>query len=999
MRSFQLFLYFLFLVFSLFGPTTSRSQKNEELVLHKIDDQNGLSDNNVQCIYKDKNNFVWIGTASGLDLMDGSDITVFKNEVGNPNSISNNNITAITADNKGVLWIGTTGGVNSFNFKTRKFAWFPLNENASIKNQPVSSLLTDSANNLYIATLEGLFFLDHKAGKLKMLKIPGDQRTFAADNGITHLLKDQSGRIWITTYHGLWSYDQDKNLFMNEVNEKNDPLFTGLFTSSTIDHEGKIWLGTWDRGLKKYDPVTKTITTFPEINNGQIVSLAEIKQPNGSYLIWINGNFQAFDPATNKVIQLPIAPGYSKSILINDLYASTDNWLWIGTHQGLYFYNPAKSLFTQHRFPAPITSQIVAMLQWKDKILVSGTGSYFLRAYDSNFNETDNYSTDIQKKDLSCLCLRFSGSNTLKAGTSSGIADINLNTHKITVQKLAFLRKNFMSGNFITSLLKDKMGKWWVFPWRYGIWQSDSSYKNFHQVFNNFIMMNERPKALVIADAVEDRNGNLWFADLDEGIIFYNRQKNIFSKPFIRVVGDRRVMTQILYYHNYCYSFSGTEIYKWHPNNLRIETIELPSQNDKAISSIAIDSIGNLWMATQQGLIVYNLKNRVFDRFTTADGIISNEIDATMMCTSNGTILIGSPDYLSSFVPARLLSSIDHAPHIRMTEMIANGQPLTIDSSREMIFGHTINNFIFKWTVTDYNNPVNNHFYYLLKGIDKTWRSAGNHGQVEFANLSPGQYTLLLKGENSNGVNADTILSMHFTILAPFWRTWWFLALIFFSIAVFFYSLYRYRLNQGLKIEKLRNKISLDLHDDIGSTLSSISILSEIAMHENKMQQAEAMLHEIKENSLSLMERMDDIVWSINPNNDSLESLFLRIQAFASRMFEAKEINYSIKIDEQIKHEQLQMEYRQHIYLILKEAINNLVKYSECTQVEIAVNHVGSHLLIVIKDNGNGFEIDKTRHGNGLNSMKQRARYMNADLKIISAVNEGTGISLTVKIK
>ena len=114
MRSFQFVLYLLFSILSVFISPASFCQKNEELVLHKIDEQNGLSDNNVQCIYKDKNDFVWIGTASGLNLMNGSDMTVFKHEIANPNSISNNNITAITGDKNGLLWLGTLGGVYSY---------------------------------------------------------------------------------------------------------------------------------------------------------------------------------------------------------------------------------------------------------------------------------------------------------------------------------------------------------------------------------------------------------------------------------------------------------------------------------------------------------------------------------------------------------------------------------------------------------------------------------------------------------------------------------------------------------------------------------------------------------------------------------------------------------------------------------------------------------------------------------------------------------------------
>ena len=307
-----------------------------------------------------------------------------------------------------------------------------------------------------------------------------------------------------------------------------------------------------------------------------------------------------------------------------------------------------------HRFSKSITSQVVALLQWNNKILVSGSGNHFLKAYDNDFRETDDYSKEVRGKDISCLSLKFSGNNTLKAGTSKGVADINLTDHKVTFHHLDFLTKNFISGNFITSLLKDKNKVWWMFPWRYGIWITDSSYHNFHQVFNNFLVENDRPKPLVIADAAEDKNGNLWFADLDEGIIFYNSKTRIFSKPFTKLMGEQNSMSQILNYHDQFFSFSGTDIYTWKPDSFQIEKIKLPSQNDKSISSIGIDSTGNLWIATQKGLLVYNFKNKIFDRFTTSDGLITNEMDAMLLCTKSGTMIIGSPDYLSSFEPGKI---------------------------------------------------------------------------------------------------------------------------------------------------------------------------------------------------------------------------------------------------------------------------------------------------------------------------------------------------------
>ena len=456
---------------------------------------------------------------------------------------------------------------------------------------------------------------------------------------------------------------------------------------------------------------------------------------------------------------------------------------------------------------------------------------------------------------------------------------------------------------------------------------------------------------------------------------------------------------QLLYHDNYCYSFLNSEILEWHCDSVVLHKIALPAQMDKQIISMAIDSSGYIWLATRQGLMVYNNTTGNFDRFTISDGLVKNDMDGSLICLSDGTIVFGSPKYLTAFEPGKVLQSIRSVPEILLTDVIASQKNIPFDITKKMEFNYFINNFIFKWAITDYNDPLNNNYYYKLQNIDTDWHYVGNRGEVEFANLSPGNYTLLLRGANSNRVYAQKNIIIHFEIKPPFWRAWWFLGLCGLIILAIFYSIYRYRLNQVLKLQNLRNKISLDLHDDIGSTLSSISILSEMALRQKKEGEENEMLQEIKQSSLSLMERMDDIVWSINPENDSLENLLTRIKNFASQVFEAKEINYNINIEEVVTGSRLVMEYRQHIYLIMKEAINNLVKYSNCTEASIMVNSHHSQLNVIIQDNGIGFNSDSATKGNGLLSMKKRAKLMNAHLEIISQKAQGTTVSLSVKIK
>jgi signal transduction histidine kinase len=200
------------------------------------------------------------------------------------------------------------------------------------------------------------------------------------------------------------------------------------------------------------------------------------------------------------------------------------------------------------------------------------------------------------------------------------------------------------------------------------------------------------------------------------------------------------------------------------------------------------------------------------------------------------------------------------------------------------------------------------------------------------------------------------------------------------------------------RMQHIRNKIAQDLHDDIGSTLSSISILSDLAIREKSDGQSIGMMNEIKDSSMLLMERMDDIVWSISPRNDSLENLLIRVRHFATTLFEAKGIDYTIDIQKNIGEVRMPMDYRQHIYLILKEAINNLVKYAQASQAFIEVRFDEQHLQLSVCDNGQGFEVSGQRDGNGLPGMRRRAELMNSRVEVKSAPGAGTAIRLKVDI-
>lgn len=206
------------------------------------------------------------------------------------------------------------------------------------------------------------------------------------------------------------------------------------------------------------------------------------------------------------------------------------------------------------------------------------------------------------------------------------------------------------------------------------------------------------------------------------------------------------------------------------------------------------------------------------------------------------------------------------------------------------------------------------------------------------------------------------------------------------------------RARQQLEMEQLRNNIARDLHDDMGSALSSINIISKVVL-ENPGEKEHMQEHfkKIKENSGYMLESMSDIVWAINPANDTFEKVLFKMKEFASDLLEPLNIQYEFMPSGALAGIQLSLKSRKDLYLIFKEAINNAAKYSRCTKVITHISHFNNELLLEITDNGTGFDPGAMVSGNGLNNMKQRAAEMNGSLRIRSAKGKGTTVQVKIK--
>ena len=307
----------------------------------------------------------------------------------------------------------------------------------------------------------------------------------------------------------------------------------------------------------------------------------------------------------------------------------------------------------------------------------------------------------------------------------------------------------------------------------------------------------------------------------------------------------------------------------------------------------------------------------------------------------------------------------------------------------------TQNNVSIHYTAVDLTSGPETKYAYKLVGSDTGWIMADNQRQINFSRLPPGDYTFMVRASNNNYSWNTEAASIRFSIAKPFTQTLAFYSLIALAIGGIFYGMYRFRLTQLARTEQVRSEISKNLHDEVGSTLTNISLSSLLAQKQvNTDGSVTRILERIYQDSQSVSEHMREIVWSINPKIDTLGDALPRMLQYASELLEAKDMELVADIDPAIDEVKLNMQKRRDLYLIFKEAVNNLAKHSQATKVKLSLQLEHDTLIMNISDNGVGFDKAVPLQNNGLKNMQERAASHHWKLYIQSGPGAGTTITL-----
>ena len=410
-----------------------------------------------------------------------------------------------------------------------------------------------------------------------------------------------------------------------------------------------------------------------------------------------------------------------------------------------------------------------------------------------------------------------------------------------------------------------------------------------------------------------------------------------------------------------------------------------------------------MYFGARKGIARFNPQNGRTAIFTTEDGLIGTT-QHNAVRDSSGVLWFASMNGLTRFDPAKADENFN-APQILIRSIKAGGERVPLGELGETDVQNIVlepNQSSIEIEAVGLTQKSGDNLLYQYKLRDEDdWSELSERRIFNFAKLDSGDYEFQIRAVNSGGMTSENTARVSFSALAPFYLRWWFIAVSILLICAALYLIYRYRLQKFIEIERIRLEIATDLHDDIGSSLSQISLISEVlATKQNGFHEDEKRsLETIAETSRTAVGSMSEMVWAINPKRDNLRDLIFKMRRFAGETLNAANISFTFAAPDLEENAKIETDTRRQIYMIFKEAINNAVKHSGCENVKITFAKNANYFHLEIIDDGKGFDFEEINElGNGINNMRQRAANIGGKFEIISGAN-GTKIILNAPAK
>jgi ligand-binding sensor domain-containing protein len=990
----------------------------EPIRFNHLNSDMGLTSNSANCLIKDYQGFLWIGTDAGLNRFDGITVKPFQHAVNDSTSLVNNSVNTLFEDSRHRIWIGTSGGISILRPESDKFVNFKksINKENTIDFTEGVKAIRQFKNQIWIAT------------KTKIITCPLDSLSFSAvDDGFKtdevvpiYFLVNQadttSTAIWFLSSKGPY-YTDGKNFVHRYHNPEHLPIFNyPWYASIYADGDSVLYFSTFHYdGIYTYRPSTRTMDSIPFLHSPESHDIWTLSmcRLNNNELIGVSDNNGLFVFNTNSrtskfYTPIPSNPSAPSSYHGDQVIVDADGTVFLATDHGLDYQSFEHSSFIIYNtFYSPLRDMKTSMVEDDDGNLWLGLREGLFRYTPKTRNIQQFKLPDTYNKIWSL----YYENNSLLLGTQGGLATFSTITKKIrslrdeipkAVQDLTDVAS--------TNILKDKYGSYWITLFPYGLVKYNFKSKEYIH-YTGKDSLHYLPGQGTISASVIDSNGILWLGYVDNFLSAINTKDNSIKNFSISILGDEKPgnISSILPDNkgNLWIGTSQAGLFKYTIATSTFVSYSAPRYlSSNVVGSIIIDHEHNIWICTSNGINEFNPSDSSYILYNKSDGLPVNQFshaasitNAPMIMTKDGKINNSSDTYLVSFDP-KALGSNPNFPKLIFPSYSVNGKSYSRNSGvAQLNFTYRDKNITFDFAGINFIDPSKTQFEYKLEGYDKEWIYNGNNPTATYSNLPVGNHPLMIRTTNKRNLylSDDQEVAVMIHVTGPFWVTSRIVLLSLLLCALIFYTVYKIRLDQFKKIQSIRQKISRDLHDEIGSTLSSISINSKVAekLAPEFNPALGPVLRTIGENARTAMDNMNDIVWAISPASETFKDIMERIEIYALSLLDARNIKLKMDIADSLQDVQLDMQQRKNIYLILREAIHNVAKYSHATHCLVIGTVKNKIINLQVTDDGTGFDdINPSLGGNGLSHMQQRATELNAQFKIHSEKQKGTRISL-----
>lgn len=988
------------------SPATNASVSREEYSFEALQTEDGLPYNSITSMVQTRDGYLWVGTYNGLARFDGVRFVVFNSA--NTPELPSSRITSLCEDNQHCLWIGQeTGEVSCYaDGKFQRFNHGP--------SWPAGEIIDISTDN------DGNTWLLNKSGRLSQLKDGNlttiEESALIANDQVPSFAREKSGRLWVL-YKTSLSYLKNGKLVTPAMFVSQN---TNYIERACASGDGGLWvIGNGHIGKWNGDAWGADLGPVPW---GKSTAMAMLETWSGELLVGTlqSGLFIVSKDGTFR--QFTRQQGLSHD-WIRSLYQDREGKIWVGTGGGGLNGLRVRSVSMARAPDAWNGRSVLSVCASARGGIWAGTegaGLYHLSPADSDHFATPNglrneFDWSVLEDSKSNLWVGSWGGGLFrkKGDQFEPVTSIDTNT-------------------VITALYQSRDESLWL--------GSSAGLGHLTQDTFTWFTNREGPPLREVRTIVEDRNGVLWLGMLSGGLGRLDKGQLINFKKSDGLPVDSIWSLFAQSDGTLWIGTFGGGLCRFKDG--RFSTIS--SQHglpNNVICHIADDGQGNFWISSYGGIFrasIRDLNDCANGSIKTVFCFTYGRMDGlgTLEC-SGGFEPSGcrTPDGRLWFPTTKGLAVIDPAnvrlnplaPPTLIEEVTVDGKtaerplPSLSGANRlEILPGrHRIE---FRYTGLSLMAPEKVRFRYRLEGWEPDWMEAGVQRIAHYNYLNPGDYTFRVKACNNDGVWDPDGASLDIRVLPEFWQTWWFSTVTILAGVGLVGALARYRLNRRMKklehqraIERERARIAKDIHDDLGASLTRITLLSQSGRSEAEDDhQSATCLNQIYHTARELTRAMDEIVWAVNPRHDTLDSLATYLGKFAQDFLSVAGIRCRLDVPIELPTWPMTAEVRHNLFLAFKEGLNNAVKHAGATEVRISLILIPGGFWVTVEDNGHGFdqpslqaksllaplaETLRFSSGNGLSNIKKRLEEIGGSFEIHSSPGTGTHLKFVVPVR